>query len=91
MMKMLAAAAMLSLSLTGVSLAQSSSDGSGGSTGGSQQSDTANDSNGTTEDGATTGSDNPGDTSAGDEPQCPPGQKSADSSATKADPKCVAE
>lgn len=85
MMKMLAAAAIVSMSLTGATWAQSSSDSSsnsGGSDDSSQQGD-ASDTSGTNE--------NPQDTSAGDEPQCPPGQKSADASATKADPKCVAE
>ncbi|PYB71252.1 hypothetical protein DMY87_17970 [Rhizobium wuzhouense] len=84
-MKILAAAAILSVSLTGVSLAQSSSDGSansGTSDSGSQQGDTS---------GATGNASIPADTSAGDEPQCPPGQKSADSAATNADKKCVAE
>lgn len=82
MKKMLAAAALLSLSLTGPVWAQSSSEDSnspGTSESGTEQTD------------ATNSTENSGDNSAGDEPQCPPGQKSVDPSATKADPKCVAE
>lgn len=84
MKKMLAAAAIVSLSLTGASWAQSSgsSNSPGSSDSGSQQGET---------EGTTDGDENASDNSAGDEPQCPPGQKSADSSATKADPNCVAE
>ena len=85
MKKILAAAAIVSLSLTGASWAQSSdsSNSPGSSDSASQQGETQ----GTTDGGNENASDN----SAGDEPQCPPGQKSADSSATKADPNCVAE
>jgi len=93
MMKMLAAAAIVSMSLTGASWAQSSSDSSNspGATGsGSQQDDATGGTDGSAT-GATTDTGTPTDNSAGDEPQCPPGQKSADASATKADPKCVAE
>lgn len=82
MKKMLAAAAIVSLSLSGAVLAQSSSDGSNSQ--GSTES-------GTEQNGGTPSAAAPGDNSAGDEPQCPPGQKSADPAATKADPKCVAE
>jgi len=92
MMKMLAAAAIVSMSLTGASWAQSSSDSSNspGDSSGSQQGDGTGGTNGSAT-GATTDTGSPTDNSAGDEPQCPPGQKSADASATKADPKCVAE
>ncbi|MFN3509557.1 MAG: hypothetical protein ACK4ZU_18975 [Allorhizobium sp.] len=84
MKKMLAAAAILSLSLSGAAWAQSSSDSPGGSDSGNQeQTDTGSDNTGVTE--------QPSDNSAGDEPQCPPGQRSVDPSATSADPKCVAE
>lgn len=84
MKKMLAAAAVLSLSLSGVAWAQSSSDSPGGDDSGNQeQSEPGSENTGAIE--------HPGDNSAGDEPQCPPGQKSVDPSATSADPKCVAE
>ncbi len=82
MKKMLAAAAILSLSLTGAAWAQSSSDSSdspGGSDSDSQQ------------EGNASSNESPSDNSAGDEPQCPPGQKSVDPAALKSDPKCVAE
>lgn len=97
MMKILTAAALVSLSLTGVSLAQDSGGSNFGGTGGSvtdgtgqsgsDGSDGANqgDLGGNTTNGSSTGN------NSGDQPQCPPGQKSADSTATAADPKCVAE
>jgi hypothetical protein len=94
MMKILATVAVLSLSMTGVSLAQNTT-GGGGSTDSSSgnssgagvesQSGTSADTNDT---GTASG---PGaGASSGGEAACPAGQKPADNYTT-ADPKCVAE
>ncbi len=99
MMKILATVAVLSLSMTGVSLAQDTNGGTGNN--GGAGTDTS-DSGPTSGDvAAPTGS--PGDddsagtasgpgngASSGGEAQCPAGQKPADNYTT-ADPKCVAE
>lgn len=89
MMKMLTAAAILSLSLTGASWAQSS-DGSGAansSDSGSQQNDPGD----ANTSGADSGAGQASETTSGDLPRCPPGQKSVDPTATKGDPTCIAE
>lgn len=90
MMKILATVAVLSLSMTGVSLAQDSGSGSGsGSSSGGQTTGSQTDSSG--DDGsAGTAAGSGNGASSGGEAACPAGQKPADNYTT-ADPKCVAE
>ena len=91
MMKILATVAVLSLSMTGISLAQDSGSG-GGSTDSSSGSNTTGQATGSTGDGGSAGtaSGSGNGASSGGEAACPAGQKPADNYTT-ADPKCIAE
>jgi hypothetical protein len=92
MMKILATVAVLSLSMTGVSLAQDSGSGSGsgsGSSSGGQTTGSQTDSSGDDGSAGTAAGSGNGASSGGEAP-CPAGQKPADNYTT-ADPKCVAE